>query len=122
VTPIAPIIPFEILQKLSHGQAMTTIAFAMLAMLPTAFSCGRMAARYPGAGSAYTYVARGLHPPFGFLAGWATALDYFLIPITGVIYCAVTMHRVVPMIPSMFAIHGAGQGIPAPPMKRLPPG
>jgi amino acid transporter len=40
-----------------------------------------------------------LHPHLGFLAGWATVLDYFLIPITGVIYCAVTMHRVVPAIP-----------------------
>jgi putrescine importer len=99
VTPIAPIMPFGILQKLSHGQAVTTIAFAMLAMLPTAFSYGRMAARYPAAGSAYTYVARGLHPQLGFLAGWATALDYFLIPITGIIYCAVTMHRVIPTIP-----------------------
>jgi putrescine importer len=99
VTPIAPIMPFGILQNLSHGQAVTTIAFAMLAMLPTAFSYGHMAARYPAAGSAYTYVARGLHPHLGFLAGWATALDYFLIPITGVIYCAVTMHRVIPTIP-----------------------
>src|SRR5262249_15659250 len=99
VTPTAPIPWFGILQKLSQGQAATTIAFAMLAMLPTAFSYGRMAARYPATGSAYTYVARGLHPHLGFLAGWATLLDYFLIPITGVIYCAVTMHRVVPAIP-----------------------
>jgi len=99
VTPTAPIPWFGILQKLSHGQAATTIAFAMLAMLPTAFSYGRMAARYPVAGSAYTYVSRGLHPNLGFLAGWATLLDYFLIPITGVIYCSVTMHRVLPTIP-----------------------
>lgn len=99
VTPIAPIMPFGILQRLSHGQAATTIVFAMLAMLPTAFSYGRMAARFPVAGSAYAYVTRGLHPHLGFLAGWATILDYFVIPITGVIYCAVTMHRVVPSIP-----------------------
>jgi putrescine importer len=99
VTPTAPIPWFGILQKLSHGQAATTVALAMLAMLPTAFSYGRMAARFPVAGSAYTYVTRGLHPHLGFLAGWATLLDYFLIPITGVIYCAVTMHRVSPAIP-----------------------
>jgi amino acid transporter len=70
----------------------------MLVMLPTAFSYGRMAARYPVAGSAYTYVARGLHSQLGFLAGWATSLDYFLIPIANVIYCAATMHRVVPAV------------------------
>jgi len=99
VTPTAPIPWFGILQKLSRGQAATTVALALLAMLPTAFSYGRMAARYPSTGSAYTYVARGLHPHLGFLAGWATLLDYFLIPITGVIYCAVTMHRIVPAVP-----------------------
>src|ERR1700677_2149952 len=77
VTPIAPIPWFGILQKLSAGQAVTTIVLAMLAMLPTAFSYGRMATRYPQAGSAYTYVSRALHPNLGFLAGWATALDYF---------------------------------------------
>jgi putrescine importer len=71
----------------------------MFAMLPTAFSYGRMAAQYPVAGSVYTYVARGLHPQLGFLAGWAASLDYLLIPIVNVIYCAVTMHRVVPAVP-----------------------
>lgn len=99
VTPTAPIPLFGIMQKLSNGQGATTVAFAMLAMLPTAFSYGRMASRYPSAGSAYTFVGRGLHPNLGFLAGWATTLDYFLIPITGVIYCAVTMYRVIPAIP-----------------------
>jgi putrescine importer len=99
VQPTAPISPFGIIQKLSHGQGVTAIALAMLAMLPTAFSYGTMAARYPAAGSAYTFVARGLHPRLGFLAGWAAALDYFLIPIASVIYCAVTMARVVPAIP-----------------------
>lgn len=99
VTPTAPIPWFGILQKLSHGQASATIALAMFAMLPTAYSYGRMAALYPVAGSAYVYVTRGLNPHLGFLAGWATLLDYFLIPITGVIYCAVTMHRIVPAVP-----------------------
>jgi amino acid transporter len=71
----------------------------MLAMLPTACSYGWMAGRYPLAGSAYTYVARGLHPQAGFLAGWAMTMDYLLIPIFSVIYCAATMHRVVQGIP-----------------------
>ena len=99
VTPTAPIPWFGILQRLSRGQAATAVVFAMFAMLPTAFSYGRMAARYPATGSAYTYVARGLHPQLGFVAGWATLLDYFLIPITGLIYCALTLHRIAPVIP-----------------------
>ena len=39
-----------------------------------------MAALYPAAGSAYTYVGEGLHPRLGFLAGWAMFLDYLLVP------------------------------------------
>jgi len=68
-------------------------------MLPTAFSYGCMAARYPVAGSAYIYVSRGLHPQLGFLAGWAMCLDYFVLPVANVIYCAATMHRVAPVLP-----------------------
>lgn len=35
-----------------------------------------MASLYPVAGSAYTYVGRGLNAHLGFLAGWAMFLDY----------------------------------------------
>jgi hypothetical protein len=41
--PIAPVPLFGIVQKLSLGQAVTTILLAMVAMTLTAFSYGRMA-------------------------------------------------------------------------------
>lgn len=99
VTPIAPLPLFGITQKLSSGHAVTTIVLAMAAMLPTAASYGRMAAIYPTAGSAYTYVGRGLNPHLGFLAGWAMFLDYLLIPLINVIFGAVTLHRLIPSVP-----------------------
>jgi len=37
----------------------------------TAVSYGRMASLYPSAGSAYTYVGKGLNSYAGFMAGWA---------------------------------------------------
>jgi amino acid transporter len=37
-----------------------------------------MAALFPSAGSAYTYVGRGLNTHLGFLAGWAMVLDYLI--------------------------------------------
>ncbi len=98
VTPIAPLPPFGIAEKLSGGHAALTIFAAMLAMLITAISYGRMAGLYPDAGSAYTYVSRGLHPHAGFVAGWATFLDYMIIPLANVIYCAATMYRLAPQI------------------------
>ena len=81
IMPIAPVPLFGIVQKLSLGHAVSTILLAMIAMILTAFSYGRMAALYPSAGSAYTYVGRGLNAHLGFLAGWAMFLDYLLVPL-----------------------------------------
>ena len=99
IMPIAPIPLFGLAQKLSIGHAVTTILLAMVAMTLTAFSYGRMAALYPAAGSAYTYVGRGLHPHLGFIAGWAMFLDYLLVPLLCTIYGALTVQRLVPGVP-----------------------
>jgi len=99
IMPIAPVPLFGVAQKLSDGHAVTTILLAMLAMMLTAFSYGRMAAVYPSAGSAYTYVGYGLNPHLGFLAGWAMFLDYLLIPLLCTVYGALTVQRLVPEVP-----------------------
>jgi putrescine importer len=99
IMPIAPVPLFGIVQKLSHGHAATTILLAMVAMMLTAISYGRMAAKFPAAGSAYTYVGRGLNPHLGFLAGWAMILDYLLVPLICTVYAALTIQRLVPTVP-----------------------
>jgi putrescine importer len=99
IMPIAPVPLYGIAQKLSDGHAVTTILLAMVAMMLTAFSYGRMAAKFPAAGSAYTYVGRGLNPHLGFLAGWAMILDYLLVPLICTIYAALTIQRLAPAIP-----------------------
>jgi len=71
IQPIAPVPLYGVAQKLSDGHFVTIIGIALFAMLITAVSYGRMGALYPTAGSAYTYVGRGLNPHLGFLAGWA---------------------------------------------------
>jgi putrescine importer len=75
VQPIAPVPLFGLAQQLSHGHAVTTILLAMAAMVLTAVSYGKMAALYPSAGSAYTYVGRTLNRHAGFFVGWAMFLD-----------------------------------------------
>jgi putrescine importer len=99
IMPIAPIPLFGLAQKLSDGYAVTTILIAMFAMLLTAVSYGRMASLYPVAGSAYTYVGRGLNAHLGFLAGWAMFLDYLIVPLLCTIYGALTVQRLVPGVP-----------------------
>src|SRR6202047_2142124 len=94
IQPIAPVPLFGVAQKLSDGHFATIILVAMFAMMITAFSYGRMAALYPAAGSAYTYVGRGLNPHLGFLAGWAMFLDYLLQPLINTVWIAAAMHNV----------------------------
>jgi putrescine importer len=100
IQPVAPIPLFGIAQKLSNGHTVTTILVAMFAMVITAVSYGRMAAVYPSAGSAYTYVGKTINANLGFLVGWAMLLDYILQPLLGVIWISVALgSRYIPGVP-----------------------
>jgi putrescine importer len=67
-----------------------------VAILLTALSYGRMAARWPAAGSAYTYVSSITNPALGFIAGWVLLLDYFLVPMVICLFTAKAIEIVVP--------------------------
>src|SRR6266700_4367093 len=100
IQPIAPVPLYGVAQKLSDGHFVTIIVIALFAMLITAVSYGRMAALYPTAGSAYTYVGKGLNPHLGFLAGWAMILDYLLQPLINTVWMSTALHeRYLPQIP-----------------------
>jgi putrescine importer len=100
IQPIAPVPLFGVVQERSHGYTVDTILIALAAMMITAFSYGRMAALYPSAGSAYTYVGRGLNHHLGFLVGWAMILDYLLLPLINAVWVAETIHGWVHPIPT----------------------
>ncbi len=99
LTPTAPYPVFGIIQQESRGHATLTYLVAMVAMLFTAMSYGKMSAAFPSAGSTYTYAQRSLNEYVGFLAGWGMILDYFLIPLLSVIYASLTAQRLLPGVP-----------------------
>ena len=100
IQPIAPVPLYGVAQKLSDGHFVTIILIALFAMLITAVSYGRMGTMYPTAGSAYTYVGKGLNPHLGFLAGWAMILDYLLQPLINTVWIATALHeRYLPQVP-----------------------
>src|SRR6266542_3004590 len=111
VQPIAPVPLFGVAQKLSDGHFATIILIAMFAMVLTAVSYGRMAALYPAAGSAYTYVGRGLHPHLGFVAGWAMFLDYLVIPVVSVIYGAESLRELIGALPTTPILEAIGTSL-----------
>ncbi|MBZ5593140.1 MAG: APC family permease [Acidobacteriia bacterium] len=99
LTPTAPYPVYGIVQQTSHGHAALSYLVAMVAMLFTAASYGKMSGAFPAAGSTYTYAQHALNEHVGFLAGWAMMLDYFLIPLLSIIYAALTAVRLLPQVP-----------------------
>jgi amino acid transporter len=90
---------YGVVSNVAGGHVVTTILIAMVAMLFTAVSYGRMARVYPSAGSAYTYVGRELHPMLGYVVGWSMLLDYILNPLICVIWCSAAARNILPQIP-----------------------
>ena len=75
-------------------------------MLFTALSYGRMAAAYPIAGSAYTYVRRTIDSRVGFLVGWAVLLDYLFLPMVIWLIGGAYLSAQFPGVPSWLWIVG----------------
>ena len=99
IQPTAPMPVYGIMSQRAHGHAVTTVLIAMVAMLFTAISYGRMARAYPSAGSAFTYVGSEIHPALGYVTGWGMAMDYMLNPIVCTILCSKFSLNFVPEIP-----------------------
>jgi putrescine importer len=99
IQPVAALPLFGHANDISRGHAVTCILIAMFGMIFTAISYGRMANLYPVAGSAYTYVSKGIHSYVGFIAGWSMFMDYMFVPIICVIYSAITANHLVSFVP-----------------------
>src|SRR5258706_3413181 len=79
--PVAPMSAFGALSDRGRGHVVTAVLIAMVAMMATAISYGRMAQIYPSAGSAFTYVAREIHPAAGYFTGWSMVMGYIVKPL-----------------------------------------
>jgi putrescine importer len=99
IQPVAPMSVFGVLSERGHGHVVTTILIAMVAMLFTAISYGRMARAYPSAGSAFTYVGQEINPGLGYVTGWSMVMDYMLNPIICIIWCSQQAHVFASAIP-----------------------
>jgi putrescine importer len=99
IQPTAPMSIYGVVSNAARGHVVTTILIAMVAMLFTAVSYGRMARVYPSAGSAYTYVGKEIHPLAGYVVGWSMLMDYMLNPIICAIWCSAAAQNILPQIP-----------------------
>src|SRR6266513_6293913 len=99
IQPVAPMSVFGVLSDRGRGHVVTTLLIAMVAMLFTAFSYGRMARAYPSAGSAFTYVGQEINPAAGYVTGWSMVMDYMLNPMICIIWISQQAHVFAPGVP-----------------------
>lgn len=97
IQPTAPMPLFGVVSQEARGHVVTAILIAMIAMLLTAVSYGRMARVYPSAGSAYAYVRGEFGSFLGYLTGWGIVLDYLLNPLICTIWCSKAASNVLPI-------------------------
>jgi putrescine importer len=99
IQPTAPMPVFGVLYDVSRGHVVTVILLAMVAMLFTSVSYGRMARVYPHGGSAFLYVGKEIHPSLGYITGWCLVMDYVLNPLICTIWCSRSAMIFLPGVP-----------------------
>jgi putrescine importer len=101
MTPMTVFDTFGYVSDESNGVVPLAYLFALVVMLFTAISYGRMTRVYPSAGSAYTYASETIHPNFGFLVGWTSLLDYLLLPLVNALIVRLYMESFFPHVPGV---------------------
>ena len=99
IQPTAPMPSFGVIYQEARGHVVTAILLAMVAMLFTSISYGRMARVYPHGGSAFLYVGKEIHPSLGYITGWCLVMDYVLNPLICTIWCSKAAINFLPGVP-----------------------
>ena len=100
LTPIIVLGTFGILARDHPGTRPRRLHRRFPGVLFLALSYGRMAAAFPVAGSAYTYVRKAIDSRLGFIAGWAVLLDYLFLPMAIWLIGAAYLHSAFPAVPN----------------------
>ena len=106
MTPIIVLGTFGILAMVTSGAVSGAYVVALVAMLFTAHSYGRMACAFPVAGSAYAYVRHAIGERLGFMAGWAIILDYLFLPMVIWLIGAAYLNSAFPVVSTTIWLMG----------------
>jgi len=81
MTPTVVFDTFGMVARDTNNVVPAAYLVALVVMVFTAISYGKIASAIPSAGSAYTYVRESIHPNLGFMVGWTSLIDYVLLPM-----------------------------------------
>jgi putrescine importer len=113
MTPTVLFDTFGIVTKETSGVVPLTYLMALVVMIFTAISYGRMVKIFPTAGSSYTYTREAIHPWLGFMVGWAALLDYLLLPLVNALIIRLYMTSLFPSVPGWIWVVAFVAGITA---------
>ncbi|WP_285115424.1 APC family permease [Leifsonia sp. fls2-241-R2A-40a] len=106
MTPMTVFDTFGIVTGETNGVVPAAYLVALVAMVFTAISYGRMTRVFPSAGSAYTYASETIHPNVGFLVGWSSLLDYLLLPLVNALIVRLYLESFFPQVPGWIWVVG----------------
>lgn len=113
MTPTVVFDTFGIVTENTDGVVPLAYLVALTVMLFTAISYGKMVRVFPSAGSAYTYARETIHPGVGFMVGWASLLDYLLLPLVNALIIRIYMSAVFPSVPGWIWVVAYVAGVTA---------
>ena len=99
MTPTVVFDTFGLVARDTNNVVPLAYLVALIVMMFTAVSYGKMAGAMPSAGSAYTYVRESVHPNVGFMVGWTSLIDYMLLPMVNCLIIRSYLEAVFPGIP-----------------------
>ncbi|MGY4690000.1 APC family permease [Salibacterium sp. K-3] len=99
MTPMIVFGTYGVLADTTQGFVPSAYLVAMIAMLFTAYSYGRMVQAFPVSGSAYSYTRKSISSPLGFMVGWSVLLDYLFLPMVIWLIGGVYLNTAFPAVP-----------------------
>ncbi|MGI5155225.1 APC family permease [Microbispora sp. CA-102843] len=107
LAPVAVFTTYGAVTQVTEGHLPAAYVVALVVMLFTAFSYGRMARAYPTAGSAYTYTQQTFGGHIGFMTGWTLMLDYLFLPMINFLLIGIYLNSQFPEVPQWIFTLGA---------------
>ncbi|WP_222127433.1 APC family permease [Bacillus sp. X1(2014)] len=99
MTPMVVFDTFGIVSGVTQGHVPAAYIIALIGMLFTASSYGKLVKVFPQAGSAYTYTQKAMNRHLGFLVGWSSLLDYLFLPMVNALLTKLYLNALFPSVP-----------------------
>ena len=107
LAPVTVFTTYGLVTSITENHLPAAYLVALIAMLFTASSYGKMARAFPVAGSAYTYTQQTFGGGLGFLAGWTLMLDYLFLPMVNFMLIGLYANTQLPDVPAWVFLLGA---------------